>query len=180
MVAKVNMDLGGIKFNKVTMDQIDLLREISLTTFRHNFYHLNTPENYELYVSRAFSIETLLQELKQSTSEFYFGYVDHEITCYFKLNLCINSHEQYAPWSAELQRIYIVPAFLALGIGTKIIDFVKYQSRSLGFQVLWLGVWEHNPKAIQFYERHGFKHIGEHKFMLGLEEQTDLLMVCEL
>ncbi|NLA43929.1 GNAT family N-acetyltransferase, partial [Candidatus Saccharibacteria bacterium] len=38
------------------------------------------------------------------------------------------------------------------------------------------GVWEHNDKAIRFYEKLGFRPFGEHLFMLGSDPQTDLLM----
>ncbi|HSU51405.1 MAG TPA: GNAT family N-acetyltransferase, partial [Segetibacter sp.] len=42
--------------------------------------------------------------------------------------------------------------------------------------VIFLGVWEHNKKAISFYEKLGFKKFGEHLFMLGKDAQTDWLM----
>jgi len=45
-----------------------------------------------------------------------------------------------------------------------------------GFKTVWLGVWEHNPKAIAFYEKWGFEKFGAHSFMLGTDAQTDLLM----
>jgi ribosomal protein S18 acetylase RimI-like enzyme len=42
--------------------------------------------------------------------------------------------------------------------------------------VIWLGVWEHNRRAIDFYIKWGFKRFGEHIFMLGEDAQTDLLL----
>ncbi|WP_255964558.1 GNAT family N-acetyltransferase, partial [Staphylococcus aureus] len=33
---------------------------------------------------------------------------------------------------------------------------------------IWLGVWEHNPRAQAFYKRHGFKVVGEHHFPLNI------------
>ena len=47
-----------------------------------------------------------------------------------------------------------------------------------GADCLWLGVWEHNPKAIAFYRKFGFEIVGEHTFMLGQERQRDLLMAA--
>ena len=43
-------------------------------------------------------------------------------------------------------------------------------------EYLWLGVWEKNTPAISFYKKMGFITSGKHKFMLGLEEQSDLVM----
>ena len=41
---------------------------------------------------------------------------------------------------------------------------------------LWLGVWEDNARAIRFYEKMGFKAVGEHKFMVGKNVRRDLVM----
>jgi diamine N-acetyltransferase len=46
--------------------------------------------------------------------------------------------------------------------------------------VVWLGVWERNARAIAFYEKHGFIVIGEQPFMLGLDEQRDLVMLWRM
>ena len=43
-------------------------------------------------------------------------------------------------------------------------------------EYVWLGVWEHNHKAIKFYQDKGFVRFGEHVFVLGEDRQTDFLM----
>jgi len=42
--------------------------------------------------------------------------------------------------------------------------------------VLWLDVWEKNPRAIAFYHKWGFTVVGEQGFQMGEELQHDLLM----
>jgi len=46
--------------------------------------------------------------------------------------------------------------------------------------VMWLGVWEFNPRAQRFYEKNGFRIVGKHVFQLGTDPQTDLLMQKEI
>ena len=41
---------------------------------------------------------------------------------------------------------------------------------------VWLGVWEENVRAINFYKKQGFNEFDKHIFMLGDDAQTDLLM----
>jgi len=41
---------------------------------------------------------------------------------------------------------------------------------------VWLGVWEHNPRAIAFYRKWGFEAVGEHVFVVGTDPQRDLVM----
>ena len=43
-------------------------------------------------------------------------------------------------------------------------------------EVLWLGVWEKNQRAIDFYTRWGFEKFDETTFLLGDDLQNDWLM----
>ena len=52
------------------------------------------------------------------------------------------------------------------------------KEKSMNF--IWLGVWEENHRAIKFYEKNGFKVFGKHKFVLGKDVQTDLLMKLKI
>ena len=50
----------------------------------------------------------------------------------------------------------------------------------VGAKTLWLGVWEHNPRALAFYGKFGFTCVGEHTFVLGTDKQRDLIMQFEV
>jgi ribosomal protein S18 acetylase RimI-like enzyme len=41
---------------------------------------------------------------------------------------------------------------------------------------IWLGVWEHNSRAINFYKKNGFVEFDKHTFKLGNDEQIDIMM----
>jgi ribosomal protein S18 acetylase RimI-like enzyme len=45
---------------------------------------------------------------------------------------------------------------------------------------VWLGVWEQNHRALQFYKKNGFVPFDTHIFKLGNDEQTDIMMKLEL
>jgi ribosomal protein S18 acetylase RimI-like enzyme len=45
---------------------------------------------------------------------------------------------------------------------------------------IWLGVWEHNPKAISFYEKNGFTVFGQKVFQMGEDQQRDFMMKRQL
>lgn len=45
---------------------------------------------------------------------------------------------------------------------------------------IWLGVWEENLRAINFYKKNGFIEFDKHIFSLGQEEQTDIMMKLKL
>jgi ribosomal protein S18 acetylase RimI-like enzyme len=53
-------------------------------------------------------------------------------------------------------------------------------ARGAGHETMWLGVWEHNERALAFYRKWGFEVVGEHIFQVGDDPQNDLLMVRQL
>ena len=54
------------------------------------------------------------------------------------------------------------------------------QARSWDADVLWLGVWEHNQRAISFYGQCGFRVVDSHTFLLGTDPQRDIIMSRQL
>jgi ribosomal protein S18 acetylase RimI-like enzyme len=45
---------------------------------------------------------------------------------------------------------------------------------------VWLGVWENNKRAINFYKKNNFIEFDKHIFKLGDELQTDIMMKLEI
>jgi ribosomal protein S18 acetylase RimI-like enzyme len=53
-------------------------------------------------------------------------------------------------------------------------------ARAWGADILWLGVWENNHKALGFYARSGFREVGEHVFRIGDQVDRDLILAKDL
>ena len=71
-------------------------------------------------------------------------------------------------------------AFLGQKIGQILLNKAIEIGKKKKLEFLWLGVWEENHRAIKFYEKNGFKVFGKHKFVLGKDVQTDLLMKLKI
>ena len=69
-----------------------------------------------------------------------------------------------------------VRAGLGRGVGPALMQACLDAAQRGGFDLLWLDVWERNPRAIAFYHKWGFKVVGMQVFQLGSDSQTDLLM----
>lgn len=76
----------------------------------------------------------------------------------------------------ELERIYVDPAAIGTGVGASLMRRALEAAAHGGFAAIWLGVWEHNARALAFYDRWGFEVIGRQSFQLGPLPQTDLLL----
>ena len=76
----------------------------------------------------------------------------------------------------EIERFYIDKNLHGQLLGRKLMDFCTNWAKENSFETIWLGVWENNPNAIQFYKKMGFEFLGTHVFVLGTEVQTDFTM----
>ena len=147
-----------------------------MTTFFEAFAHLNEPQNMEAYASVQFTSASIAQQLENTGSEFYFAVVDKHVAAYIKLNQGAAQTEFKDLDALEIERIYVSAAYQGRQIGKQLIDFAINLGKLKQLKTIWLGVWEHNKRAIQFYQRHGFEVFNSHQFMLGDDRQVDLLM----
>ena len=169
-----------ITYIQCEVGQLDRLVEISKTTFIAAFQDQNDPTDFNSYIVRAFSRERLHAELLDTNTEFYLVYVEKALAAYFKLNSHDAQTDIKQKESMELERIYVLEDFQGQQLGKQLLQLVKRLAKAQGKTFLWLGVWEKNGRAIQFYQRHGFYKFGTHPYFIGTDEQTDWLMRYDL
>ena len=80
----------------------------------------------------------------------------------------------------EILRLYVDKAFHGQGLAPRLMGALLERAAEAGADGVWLGVWEHNPRALAFYRKSGFREVGDHAFMLGSDLQRDILMYREL
>ena len=76
----------------------------------------------------------------------------------------------------EIERIYIVEKYQGKKLGQSLLNFALKLGKKRAVDFIWLGVWDQNHKAIEFYKRNQFEMFSSHTFVLGEEQQIDLLM----
>lgn len=80
----------------------------------------------------------------------------------------------------ELGRFYVDVAFHGRGLAQTMMAEVKQEASRRGAAALWLSVWQRQPQAIRFYQKEGFRIVGETTFMVGDDPKDDWLMACPL
>ncbi len=152
------------------------LREVGLQSFTEAFAAQNKPSDFEAYVSVAFDPDTLERELLAGASEFYFSKTGGQTAGYLKINHPPAQDEDFGQNCLEIQRIYTLSTSYGQGLGEALLNKAIDIARFYSYDFVWLGVWEHNPRAIRFYQKHGFEVFGHHSFLFGSDLQTDDLM----
>lgn len=172
--------MTDIDIKKVTLEDIDKLQKLSRQTFFETFSSGNTEENIQKYLDEAFSINRLTDELNDSNAAFYFAILEDQVIAYLKLNFGPSQTELQGDRAVEIERIYILQAFQGKSVGQALFGKAIEIAMEKGADYVWLGVWEENLKAINFYKKNGFVVFDKHLFKLGDDEQTDLMMKLEL
>lgn len=80
----------------------------------------------------------------------------------------------------ELNKLYILEWFCGMGIGEGLLKAAEETVRSKGIKQFWLWVLESNARAIRFYEKHGYKHIGDASFQMQVNKYENKVMLKEL
>jgi ribosomal protein S18 acetylase RimI-like enzyme len=169
-----------IQIKKITLDDLEQLQKISRQTFIETFAQFNSKENMKQYLNESLSLEQLTLELENEFSEFYFAFYENEVVGYLKINRGVAQTEFKTYNSLEIERIYVLEKYQGMKVGKSLFEKAVEIAQYLQMNFIWLGVWEKNEKAIQFYLRNGFEIFDKHIFKLGEDLQTDLLMRLKL
>ena len=172
--------MENISIKSVTPSEIDQLAAISRQTFSETFSAGNSEENLKKYLAEELSAEKLTAELNNPNSEFYFAELDGKIIGYLKLNFGQAQTELQDQAAVEIERIYVLKEFHGKHVGQLLYQKAIEVARQKNADYIWLGVWEENPRAINFYKKNGFAEFDKHIFRLGNDEQTDIMMKLPL
>lgn len=168
--------MENIGITRVTVDDIEQLLQIGRETFYETFSAGNTEENMKRYLEEGFSRKKLTAELNDTGAEFYFATLNNNVIGYLKLNFGQSQTELQGDKALEIERIYVSKEFHGKNVGQLLYEKAIMVAREKNADFVWLGVWEENPRAIQFYKKNGFIEFDKHVFKLGHDEQTDIMM----
>jgi ribosomal protein S18 acetylase RimI-like enzyme len=175
----------AIDVRPATRADADALSRLAAATFRDTFAGSSTPADMAHYLAEAFTpaqqareiadpaaIVLLAEDRSDAGSVSLIGYA-HLVAGAAPAAVT-------GPAAIELKRLYVDRAWHGRGVAHLLMDAGLHAARRRGAETVWLGVWEHNPRAIAFYSKYGFTRVGQHTFVLGTDAQTDWLFARPL
>jgi diamine N-acetyltransferase len=165
-----------IEIKKVTLEDVEELQKISRETFFETFAGENTAKDMQNYLEENFSRDNLKNELTNPDSKFYFAIVNNIVTGYLKVNSGPAQTELKDDNALEIERIYVLKEYHGKHVGQALYKQALKVAEQKKSCYVWLGVWEKNLRAINFYRKNGFVEFDKHLFKLGEDEQIDLMM----
>ncbi|MEX8547697.1 MAG: GNAT family N-acetyltransferase [Mucilaginibacter sp.] len=163
-----------IIIRKIKPEEAAQFAKFSSDLFAETFNKFNDPQDMENYLAEAFNLKKIEQELANpNTYCFYATKNSMPIGC---IKVIIADASFTGIKSVELSRLYVSKEYHKQKIGATLMAFAIDFAIKNQAQKLWLGVWEHNQKAIDFYHKWGFIKTGIHNFKLGNDVQQDWLL----
>ncbi|MCA8831769.1 GNAT family N-acetyltransferase [Hymenobacter pini] len=155
------------------------LAELGQRLFHATYATQNSPEDMAAYEAATFGPAQQLAELENPATIFLLAQMMQEVVGYAKLT--VDSQLGLDPTKIpekrlEVERLYVAEDWQGTGLGAALMRRAIEEAREQGCRAVVLGVWERNEQARQFYQRFGFKPIGEHTFTIGTDAQRDLIL----
>lgn len=153
-----------------------LVADISRQTFYDAFAADNTPEDMALFLNEQFTRGRLMLEVGRPGLHFILAYDGPTVAAYAKLRDGKTPPALGSSNALEIARLYACTPYIGRGAGRALMAESLRIAGERGKDWVWLGVWEHNQRAIDFYSAWGFEKFDECDFLLGTDVQRDWLM----
>ena len=176
------MELDGhFVVRRATVKDAARIAEVGARLFAQSFAAQNTAENMRAYLASAFGEEKQRRELSDPANIVWLAEAeDARAIGYAQVKLGSHTKVIGIERPAEVSRVYADQQWHGKGVGARLLSACIDAASEWGASQIWLGVWKVNPRAVAFYQKHGFQIVGEHTFQLGGDPQHDWVMVRDL
>lgn len=179
MSGKAEKKFNGAIRKALPMD-VDLLIELGKRCFYEAFNEVTMPDDMEAYLSSTFQKPEIANQLMDDRSLIYIADIGSDPAGY------VYSYPAGTPAcvkdkaAIKLVRLYLRRRYYGLGVGDALMQASMEESRSRGYQAVWLSSWELNDRANAFYKKWKFNVVGSQKFTVGGDIQNDFILSRKL
>jgi ribosomal protein S18 acetylase RimI-like enzyme len=171
-----------VKIRSANAEDAEILAQIGWKSFYDAFadHPKNAPDDLKSYMDEAFSLAAFSEDLADEDVIYFVAEIADKMVGYAKLKK--NSRETCVSGEnpLELCRLYSLNEFIGKGIGKSLMLKSLEFAAENAHDFMWLGVWEFNLRAQEFYKKFGFEKCGEHIFQLGKDPQIDWVFQREI
>lgn len=168
-----------ISVAKANLATATRLAELGRRTFTETFAAANKPEDMAAYLAEAYGPDIQLAQLQDPRCTCLLAEMQSQAVGYVQLwegSALGLSTDAAAAKQVEIKQLYVVEDWIGTGLGAALMRRCLELAQAAGATALVLGVWEHNERAKAFYQRFGFREVGEVAFKLGADVQRDLVL----
>lgn len=155
-----------ISITPATVADVHVLMPVGQRSLLESHGHSAPPDIMQAYLREKFTEAALHSELADPQNIFHIISYNGQLAGYSKI-----IYRQPVPQVPQanitkLERLYLLKEFYGLQLGQQLLDFNINCSRQQGDAGMWLYVWKENERALRFYQKAGFRMIGDGWFRL--------------
>ncbi len=164
------------QIRKAEPNDASALARLAEKTFRDTFAADNNAADMDQHCADTYSTKIQTREILDPNIDTFVCEFENQLIAYAQLSWLQAPSYVTAQRPVEIRRFYVDSPWHGQGIAQTMMNKLLEHVASKNADQIWLGVWEHNPKAQRFYQKMGFLEVGDHVFQLGSDPQRDLIM----
>ncbi|CAN0621909.1 diamine N-acetyltransferase [Burkholderia multivorans] len=149
------------------------LSKLKCETFRETFledgFNIGyAPDDLAAFEAESYSAEKIMEQLADPEHRTWIAENgDGRLIGYVHVGPCHLAHPEVQEADGEVYQLYLRREAQGSGAGRDLFNLALEYLTEARSGSLWLGVWSGNDKAIAFYEKAGFTHVGDYGFKVG-------------
>jgi diamine N-acetyltransferase len=138
------------------------------------------PEMLKRYLAATASPAAIAASLGQSNTLYLGAWQHDQLLGLSKLVAGAPALPVAGEQPVELAKLYVDPRYHGQGVAAQLLQATLVAAAQLGYDRLWLCVWQENRRALAFYHKWGFAVVGELPVWVESVVFDDWVMVKEI
>lgn len=158
-----------------------LLSELGITCFTEAFGKYNSPEDLKIFLAGTYDEQKIFSELGDKIYTYIIAEDEKpEAIGYVKLSRKEIPEAIAGTSTIQIERIYVRQKIKGKKVGSLLMKKCIEIAQSENYHSIWLGVWQENKTAIDFYHKWGFENFGYKQFKIGNKVDDDFMMMKKI
>lgn len=154
----------------------EALAALAERCFRDTFGADNRPEDMDQHCAESYGAALQAREIADPGLYTLVVEADQRLIAFAQLRWAAPPACVQGQRPGEVLRFYVDRPAHGRGVAAQLMHACLREFAARGSDVVWLGVWERNPRAIAFYRKFGFEPVGDQVFVVGSDPQRDLVL----
>lgn len=159
-----------------THQDIAAISALATATFCDNFGHLYAADDLRAHLAKTCSEVFFAASLTRQNETILLAHEGENIVGYAKLGALSLPVEAPIMPACELHRLYLAPSHQGQGLGKRLMQAGLSLDLVAASRAIYVGVWEHNTRAQNFYAKFGFSKVGEYDYVVGQTKDREWMM----
>lgn len=170
----------SLHFRRANNDDALALAALAEQTFIETYASQNDPEQIRVHCAHNFGIAQQSTEIADPDYAVILAFLDQTLVGFAQVVKKPAPPSVDADNAVALYRYYVTQAWHGKGIAQPLLAQAEQAARSFGADYLWLGMWEHNARALAYYQKVGFQHVGWMDYQFGDIVERDYVLLKRL